>query len=91
MEKEQVSDKKINAFAKLLVHLDITRPYGDDVFDDPVKANELMRIGSERVELLEQIDKLDIATQKHTGKQYKEQQKNNITNHWTKPNYNRTE
>ena len=72
MEKEQVSDKKINAFAKLLVHLDITRPCDDDVFDDPVKTNELMRIGSKRVELLEQIDKLDIATQKQIGKLYRE-------------------
>ena len=72
MEEEQVSDNKINAFAKLLVHLDITRPNDDDVFDDPVKANELMRIGNKRVELLEQIDKLDIATQKQIGKRYRE-------------------
>ena len=72
MEREQVSDKKINAFAQLLVHLDITRPCDDDVLDDPVKANELMRISSKRVELFEQIDKLDIATQKQIGKRYRE-------------------
>ena len=72
MEKEQVSDKKIHAFAKLVVHLDITRPYGDGVFDDPIKENEFMRIGRKRVELVEQIDKLDIATQKNIGTRYRE-------------------
>ena len=34
--------------------------------------NWLMRIGRKRVELLEQIDKLDIATQKQIGKRYRE-------------------
>ena len=57
-----VNDNKINVFAKLLVHLDTIRPSGDNVMDDPVKAHELMYVGSRRVSLLNQIEALDEAT-----------------------------
>lgn len=71
-DKPVIDENKINVFAKLIAYLDITRPCGDDIMDDPVKANELMNIGSKRITLLRQIDKLDIATQKKIGERYNE-------------------
>ena len=67
-----VNDNKINVFAKLLVHLDTIRPSGDNVMDDPVKAHELMYVGSRRVALLNQIEALDKTTQQQIGERYKE-------------------
>jgi len=69
---ELVNDNKINVFAKLLVHLDTIRPSGDNVMDDPVKAHELMYVGSRRVALLNQIEALDKTTQQQIGERYKE-------------------
>jgi hypothetical protein len=72
MGEEQVSDKKINTFAKLLVHLDITRPCGDDVFNDPTKVNKLTYVSDKRLALLKQIDELDVSAQQKIGKRYRE-------------------
>ena len=69
---EPVNDNKVNVFAKLLVHLDTIRPSGDNVIDDPVKAHELMYVGSRRVSLLNQIEALDEATRQKIGERYKE-------------------
>ncbi len=72
MGGEQVSDTKINTFAKLLVHLDITRPCGDDVFNDPAKASKLIYVSDKRLALLKQIDELDVSAQQKIGKRYRE-------------------
>lgn len=71
-DEELVNDNKINVFAKLLVHLDTIRPSGDDVINDPMKAHELMYIGSKRVALLNQIEAFDEATQQKIGERYQE-------------------
>ena len=63
---------KINTMAKLLIHLDIIRPDGDDALNDPNIAHELMQIGSRRVALLKTIDKFDVTTQQKIGERYKE-------------------
>ena len=71
MTEPQESDK-INTIAKLLIHLDIIRPDGNDAFDDPTIAHELMRIGSRRVALLKEIEEFDVTTQQKIGERYKE-------------------
>ena len=72
IDGETINENKMNTLAKLLVHLDVIRPSGDDVLNNPAKQHELMYIGNKRVELLNQIDELDEATQKKIGERYKE-------------------
>ena len=72
VDGETINENKVNTLTKLLVHLDVIRPSGDDVLNDPAKQHELMYIGNKRVELLKQIDELDEATQKKIGERYKE-------------------
>ena len=50
--REPISNTQVDILAKLLIHVDITRPCGDDVMRDPTKAQELMSIGSNRASLI---------------------------------------
>ena len=69
--REPMSSTQVDIFAHMTIHLDITRPCGDDVTHDPIKARELMSIGSRRVSLINQIEKFDTATQKNIGERYR--------------------
>ena len=72
IDGETVNENKVNTLAKLLVHLDVIRPSGDDALNDPVTFDFLMHISTQRVEVIKEIEELDEATQKKIGERYKE-------------------
>ena len=72
IDGETINENKVNTLAKLLVHLDVIRPSGDDALNDPVTFDFLMHISTQRVEVIKEIEELDEATQKKIGERYKE-------------------
>ena len=92
-KEEPIHANQINVLAKLIVHLDTIRPIGDNGMDDPVKAHELMYVGSRRDALLTQIEALDNTTQQKICERYKElaeEQNNNISIEPNLQNENKT-